>query len=40
MKGWVFLEDMRKIAPEKIGRAMILPAIENLTGERVGIFKG
>jgi len=30
----VFLEDMRKIAPDKIGRALILLAIEDVTEKR------
>jgi hypothetical protein len=30
----VFREDMRKIAPDKMGRALTLLAIEEVTGER------
>jgi hypothetical protein len=33
-KAWVFREEMRKIAPDKIGRALIRYAIEDVTGER------
>jgi hypothetical protein len=39
-KALVFREDMWKIAPDKIGRALILLAIGDVTAKRGQAFKG